>query len=108
MNSLSYVFTVCAAVIALTSSCSAHSHSPAVEHAPEDVQCKLKSMDPIDNIMSICILDSQSFTITTDNRIMMFNMDGTYIRDIGRNGRAKGEHIRPKQVRFAEYHIEKP
>ena len=31
---------------------------------------------------------------------MMFNMEGTYIRDIGRNGRAKGEFIRPKQVRF--------
>ena len=100
MNSLFHCLVIGAAFIVLTSSCDSRSHLPAVEDAPEDILCKLKSVDPIDRIMSICIVDDNTFAISTSNRIMVFNLDGTYSHDIGRSGRAKGEFIRPKQVRF--------
>ena len=100
-KSLIYLFAVCAAVSSvLTINCCAHSNASAIEDAPQEIVCKLKSDGPIDKLMSICIIDDTSFIVTANTRIMMFNMDGTYIRDIGRNGRAKGEFIRPKQARF--------
>lgn len=87
-------------------SCKNGSGNVEVAELKCETVCELdQSEHLLGQLDGFCVVNDTSFLLSTSNEVLMFGMDGHFIRQIGRSGRAAGEYNMPLNIASDEKRI---